>query len=274
MKRNPVRDFVRTLAGTVLDFAYPSLGRDIASGEATGRNLRLKRLVLQARLGRARWRGDEAAVQATLHDFWQGDAPGNYYDRYADRFQRWFLGPHHEIVEALVAEVARRPYVRLVEIGCGDGRVLAHLAGSLPELGELVGLDINAAIIARTSAAHADDPRLTFRAGNALDLFDDHRGDGTILLTYGGVMEYFSGDELAGLFRRLAGHAGVAVALVEPVDPSHDLSNDTASHVFGAENSFSHNHCHLLEREGYTVRFRREMDLGGARWMLVIATRD
>lgn len=274
MKARPLRDFARALAGTALDVFYPALGREIASGEATGRNRKLKRLVLQSRLARARLRGDDKAVQSILHDFWQGDAPGNYYDRYADRFQKWFLGPHHEIVEALVAEVGRHPYRRLVEIGCGDGRVLGHLAGRLPDVPAFVGLDINASIIAQAEAAHAADPRLSFRAGNALDLFDSHRGDGTILLTYGGVMEYFSGADLSALFRRLARHAGTAVALVEPVDPAHDLAADTSSHVFGAENSFSHNHRHLLEREGYTVRFMREMAVGGARWVLLLATRD
>lgn len=260
------------MVGTCLEIVRPRLGREMAAGEATGRDTRLRRLVLHARLERARWRGDEAAVQAALHDFWQSDAPGDYYDRYADRCRTWFMGPHHGIVDTIKAEVARHPYARLVEIGCGDGYVLAHLAEHLPDVPEFIGLDINAAIIARAAAAHAGNPRLTFRAGNALDLFDDLCGDATILLTYGGVMEYFSGAELAGLLQRVARHEGTAVALVEPVDPAHDLADDADSHVFGPENSFSHNHRRLLERNGFTVRLAREMNVDDIRWMMALAT--
>jgi SAM-dependent methyltransferase len=274
MKKSGIRDAVRTVAGTALDVVFPSLGHEIGESNADGANPKLKRLVLQARLYRARRRGDEAAIQSALHAYWQGNASGNYYDRYANRFQLWFLGPHQVIVEALAEEVARRRYVRLVEFGCGDGRVLAHLAEKLPQVPELVGLDINEAIIARTSAALAVPPRLAFRAGNARALFGELCGDDTVLMTYGGVMEYFTADELSSFFRHLAGKRSTAVALVEPVDPSHDLFSDPGSHVFGAENSFSHNHSSLLESAGFTVRFFREMNVGGVRWVLLLATRD
>jgi SAM-dependent methyltransferase len=268
------RDAVRTVAGTALDIVRPGLGRRLGESGAGQANPRLKRLVLHARLSRARRRGDEAAIQAALHAYWQGDAPGDYYDRYANRFQLWFLGPHQAIVEALASEAARRPYGRIVELGCGDGRVLAHLAGRLPRVPELLGLDINEAIIARTSAALADPPRLTFRAGNARAMFAEVCGDNTLLMTYGGVMEYFTADDLSRFFRHHAGRKNTAVALVEPVDPSHDLTADPGSHVFGAENSFSHNHGSLLERAGFAVRFFQEMNLGGVRWVLLLATRD
>ena len=85
-------------------------------------------------------------------------------------------------------------------------------------------------------------------------------------------MEYFSAETLTSMFTRLAQHGPAAVALVEPVDPSHDLARDAASHAFGQENSFSHNHEKLLVRAGYRVIFRKTLRLGGASWMMLLAT--
>lgn len=60
-------------------------------------------------------------------------------------------------------------------------------------------------------------------------------------------MEYFSFETLTKVFCQLAKPHPAAVALVEPVDPDHDLLNDPASYAFGQENSFSHNHESLSE---------------------------
>lgn len=268
---NRVRRLGKTAVGTGLDLLHPRLGREIDAGLSTGRNAKLKQWVIHARLERARARGDARAVETELHRYWQGDAAADFYDRYTDRFRDWFLGPHQAVFDALAEAHARRPFARLVEIGCGDGRVLAHLAGRLPGLADALGLDINPGIIARNRDAFARRPLLRFEAGNALDRLDDIARPGTAVVTYGGVMEYIRAADLARLFARLAALPGTAVALVEPVDPGHDLARDPESHVFGQENSFSHNHAALLADAGLTVAWRQAMDLGGVRWTLMLA---
>jgi SAM-dependent methyltransferase len=266
-----VRRMGKTAVGTGLDLLHPRLGREIDAGVRTGRNARLKQWVIHARLERARARGDTRAVETELHRYWQGDAAADFYDRYTDRFRDWFLGPHQVVFDALSKTHAVSPFARLAEIGCGDGRVLAHLAGRLPGLSDALGLDINPGIVARNRDTFADRPLLRFADGNALDALDDIARPCTAVVTYGGVMEYIRAEDLSRLFSRLAALPGTAVALVEPVDPVHDLARDPRSHVFGQENSFSHNHRALLEAAGLEIAFGQNMDLGGVRWTLMLA---
>ena len=141
-----------------------------------------------------------------------------------------------------------------------------------PTWQNFIGVDINPVIIARDRVDFAPNPRLQFLSADASVWLAQNAKAGTILLTYGGVMEYFADTTLTAMFATLAQHHPAAVALVEPVDPAHDLAQDAASHAFGQENSFSHNHEKLLQAAGYHVMFRKTLSLGGASWVMLLAT--
>ena len=270
-----VRDRLRALFGGVVELAVPSLAREIDEGRSSGRALRLKRAIVHARLRRAEWRNDAAALERALQARWRSDVNDDFYTAYVARFDAWFHGPHYRVIDALADAVAANPrLVRLVEAGCGDGRALAHLAERLPGLQELVGLDLNARIIARNVRVHGNRPRLRFEHGDARRWLAEQTCDGTILFSYGGVLEYVSEPELAAMLARLGRHRDTAVALVEPVDPRHNLTSDAASHPHGQERSFSHNHVALLAAAAFTIRFAEELTLHGIRWMMVLAVSE
>jgi SAM-dependent methyltransferase len=268
-----LRSLARTILGTSMEFLRPGIARDLDRGARRGENLRAKTWIVHARLRRARMRGDTGAAQAALAQYWQADTGDFFYDRYRDRFDAWFHGPHQVLIDQL-AQVADRMALRdLVEIGCGDGRALVHCAARMPGLARLTGIDINAPIIARNIAAHSADPRLSFAHGDAAGWLAAHPVAGRALLSYGGVMEYFAPDTLRAIFAGLAAHAPAAVALCEPVAPDHDLATQTASRMFGQESSFSHNHAHLLRAEGFDIHWQEDAAHGGVRWMMLLATR-
>jgi trans-aconitate methyltransferase len=270
-----VRDRLRALFGDVVELVVPSLAREIDEGRSSGRALRLKRAIVHARLRRAESRNDAAALERALQARWRSDVNDDFYAAYVTRFDAWFHGPHYRVIDALADAVAVNPrLVRLVEAGCGDGRALAHLAERLPGLQELVGLDLNARIIARNVRVHGDRPRLRFEHSDARRWLAEQTRDGTILFSYGGVLEYVSEPELAAILARLGRHRDTAVALVEPVDPRHNLTSDAASHPHGQERSFSHNHVALLAAAAFTIRFAEELTLHGIRWMMVLAVSD
>jgi SAM-dependent methyltransferase len=265
------RETMKLLAGNLLEVLAPWVRRDLDANRHSGRFIKLKRWILYARTARAKARGDARALQKSLFHFWRADTADVYFDRYQDRYEKWFLGPHHEIVDQLAKLARSGAYTRLVEVGCGAGRVLQHCASAMPQVPEFIGVDINPVIIARDEAAFAQNPRLQFLSADASVWLQENARPGTILLTYGGVMEYFSAETLTSIFRGLAQHHPAAVALVEPVDPNHDLAADPASHVFGQENSFSHNHEKLLQNAGYRTLFRKELRLGGVSWVMLLA---
>ncbi len=65
---------------------------------------------------------------------------------------------------------------RMLDIGCGDGKITAHIAGLLPH-GSVLGIDSSAAMVAfaRESFTGADYPNLSFAVGDAsrLDFSDE-----------------------------------------------------------------------------------------------------
>ena len=107
---------------------------------------------------------------------------------------------------------------------------------------------------------------------NAQDWVPEHTGPGTLLFTSGGVLEYFSQHGLEALIKRHTQQPDSVIAIVEPLDPAHDLQNDPDSHIFGQENSFSHNHRRILEKFDYHVRFEEEHQMGPIRWSMMMAT--
>lgn len=266
------RGTIKLWAGSLLEILAPKITRDLDRGLNSGRSIKIKRWILYARTVRARAGDDVGALQKSLFHFWRADTADTYYDQYLDRYQKWFLGPHHIIVDQLASLSRSGTYSRLVEVGCGAGRVLEHCASAMPEISDVIGVDINPVIIARNKTSFAQNPRLQFLSADASVWLQQNGQRGTILLTYGGVMEYFAGPTLSAMFYTLALHQPTAVALVEPVDPAHDLANDATSHAFGEENSFSHNHEKLLEAAGYDVVFHKTLKLGGASWVMILAT--
>jgi SAM-dependent methyltransferase len=253
-----------------LEVLRPDLAREIDEGRGTGRYLRQKGWILQSRIARARLRGDTAAVEKALSSFWKGDTADFFYSLYRDRFEQWFLTIHQPLIGALEREVRCAGLTDLFEIGCGDGRALEHCLRRMPQLRRLIGIDINESIVNRNRRTFADEPRLSFLAGNATELLPPQLADGTVVLSYGGVMEYLREAEVARLYASLAACKRVAAAHVEPLDPLHDLSAEPGSRVFGVENSFSHNYPRLMRENGLVPIYAEDFMHDGLRWLMLL----
>lgn len=269
------KDALKLMVGRVAELARPDLGREIDDARNSWRAPALKRAILYARLRRAQSRGDAAAIETALAAFWLGDSGDKFHDRYAEERLNLFREHHAVVVDALagVLEASGGRFSRLVEIGCGDGKVLAYCAERLPSISEAIGLDINAAVIARVSAEQPAGGRLSFARAEARDWLVANPLPGTVVFSNGGVLEYFSQDNLDKLLQALARSAPAAIALVEPVAPEHDLQRQAESFAFGHEYSFSHNHAHRLSAAGFEVVFAQEVQTSQARWMLMIGVR-
>lgn len=266
------RDALKRMIGRVADIALPHLGREIDDDRNTAHAPQLKRAILLSRLERARARGDGAAIETALAAFWKGNAGDNFHDNYAKERFDLFLEHHAVVIDALADLVDKRgvPFSRLVEIGCGDGTVLAYSADRLPFVVEAVGLDINAAVIARVAAAQPQGGKLSFATAEARDWLIANPKPGTVVLTNGGVLEYFSQHNFDRLLHALAMQPPAAIVLIEPVAPHHDLQTTPDSFVFGHERSFSHNHRRRLNEAGFEVAYENELYISDVRWMLMI----
>lgn len=262
----------KILAGQLGEKLFPSVVNEINTGTHSGKDLRLKRAILYARSHRAKKLGNEEVMENTLHQFWKTDTANDYYNRYGERFQDWFLGPHQALIDRIDDYSQRNNIEQMIEVGCGDGRVLDHCATRLTGIKKFIGLDINPMIINENKQRYAASKNMDFVSANAQEWVPRNTGPGSLLFTYGGVLEYFSQNGLNKLFERHTRQHGSVIALVEPLDPSHDLENDPDSHIFGLENSFSHNYRRILDKFNYNIRFEEEQRVGSVRWIMMMAT--
>lgn len=268
------RDTLKLVIGQMAEIALPSLGREIDEVRNPGRAAKLKQAIVYARLRRAHARGDVAAMDEALSDFWKGGEGDRFHDNFAEARFKLFQEQHAVVVDALAAHIAATgaPFNRLVEIGCGDGQVLAECVRRLPSITHAIGIDINASVIARASAEYAADPRLSFVNADAREWLTANQRAGTVMLSNGGVLEYFSPENVQALFEALTLARPAAVVLVEPAASDHDMERQAGSFAFGREYSFSHNHHQRLTKAGFNLIFEREAPAAiGHRLMLMAA---
>jgi len=271
----PVKSRAKYLVGVVLERMLPSVVEEIEAGNNAHRLAWVKKQIINLRVKRAANNKNFEQLQSSFKQYWQGKEGGRFYGGFPKRFDEWFMGDHHIFVEELKKILSdSNKFKALIEIGCGDGQVLNYLSDTLPSIENFVGLDINDEVVAKNQTAYASNTRLAFHSVDAAAWVPENIQAGTVLLTYGGVYEYFSETVLRRIFGKLAReHRPSLVVLTEPVSPNHDMEIDNISRPFGMESSLSHNYRYLLSDSGYQVVFSRELR-GDICWNIIIAIAD
>jgi SAM-dependent methyltransferase len=186
----PASRRLKACVGRLLRRLSPGLARRVRERPFSGEWGLAGKLIRNADLADAVDSGDHRALQRYHQDFWSSKtAEADFYDRFANRFEDLFLRHHAGIVDR-IAEVVSGWGVgaRVVEVGAGDGLVLAHLASRLSEFDSFHGIDLNPAQVAASREAHVSDPRLRFEAANIMDWLGGNPSPKSLLFTNGGVL--------------------------------------------------------------------------------------
>lgn len=265
-----MRNTIRQTCGSVASQLFRQKTATLAKGEEIPQNW-IDRLISNELIRQAADEGNHTMLRDRLANYWQGSAGDFFYQEFSERFDSWFMGPHYSNVEALKKTLLRssNKYRQLYEIGCGDGQVLNHLSRCLPNLNHFTGLDLNERIIARNSDFYLSD-RLSFHACDAGEWLSENAEEGSVIFTYGGVLEYFLEQELTDMFTMLRQKSPIAISLVEPVYEDFDMKGETRSRTCGQEHSFSHNYRYLLEKAGYDIVHYQEPEME-FRWVMIVA---
>lgn len=242
-------------AGSLLRGLFPRLSRQVDAAPFDPAWDWRGRLIRNAHLFDAIRTRDHATLQRYLHHFWATGESAGFFDRFSHRFEDLFLRHHLGLVDALdrlAPEFARRP-PRLVEIGSGDGRVLAYLAGRLPWVAEFHGIDLNARQIVACRERHAHQPAFHFHCEDALGWLRRQPEAPTILFANGGVLEYLRRSQISTLLTDLLDRGSPAVvAITESLAVDHDLTADRDSYPYGLEIAFSHAYPAIAAEVGFT----------------------
>lgn len=257
----PASRRIKAFVGRLLRLLSPGLAKGVREKPFSGEWGFAGRLIRNADIADAVESGDHRALQRFHQDFWTSTAAeAEFFDRFANRFEDLFLRHHVGIVDRIEEIVAAwGDGARVVEVGAGDGLVLAHLASRLSGFDSFHGIDLNAGQIAASSEVHSADSRLRFEAANIMDWLGRNPAPKSLLFTNGGVLEYLRRDELLSLFQELKSSGlPCAVALTESVGLDHRFDTETASYPYALECALSHNYAAILREAGFAIRWERD----------------
>jgi len=148
--------------------------------------------------------------------------------------------------------------------------VLEFLSQRFPQAEQLVGIDVDEKQIERNKQSF-ENPKLNFVTSGALEWIERHAEPNSLVVSNGGVLEYFLQDEVSTLFEAIRRAGNTAIALIETLGTNHDLERDPSTHPYGPELSFSHNYPRLLAAAGFEVVHQHErISESGMRWIRLL----
>jgi len=257
----PTSRRVKACLGRLLRVLSPGLAKRVREKPFSGGWGIAGKFLRNADLADAVEAGDHHCLQRYHQDFWSSTAAeADFYDRFGNRFEDLFLCFHTEIVDRIADVVAGwEKGARVVEVGAGDGLVLAYLASRLSGFDSFIGIDLNPGQVAASCKTHAADSRLRFETANIMDWLGKYPAPKSLLFTNGGVFEYLRRDELLSLFRDLK-ESGLpcAVALTESVGLDHRFDTESDTYPYGLECALSHNYAAILREAGFKIRWERD----------------
>lgn len=257
----PPARLIKGLIGRPLISLLPKYSPAIRERPFRGEWGALGRLIRNGYYLRAVAEGDHGLIHDFLQDYWASSASQGFFDHFQHRFETLFMRHHEGIVPEIrrIADEWAGVVPRLVEIGVGDARVLAHLESQLPGFGEFHGIDVNEEQISINRKEFRGREKFHFWTENAHHWLIRHPGAGTVIFTNGGVFEYMTRRQLLELFRELAAvNRPCAVAVTETVALDHDLTKERRSLLYGPEFAFSHNYPKLLEEAGFELCWQQD----------------
>jgi hypothetical protein len=276
----PLHRLLKGTAGRMLMSVRPELSTKIRN-EPFASPLPLSgRLIRNGHFMKAVGDEDHAMIRDFLRDYWSSGASDEFYEGLSHRYETLFLAHHSSIVEETrrAMECSGFPFRRMVEIGSGDGKILDHFRRCLPDLREFHGVDVNLRQVENNRCIYQQSGRMSFHHSDGLRWLVKNGGPGTVLVTNGGVLEYFTRPELESLFGRMSCEwRNCVVSLTESIAADHDLAREPGTYPYGWELSLSHNYIALLSESGFTITHvndrlttPEEADTVG-RWLQVVA---
>jgi hypothetical protein len=153
------------------------------------------------------------------------------------------------ILEKAIRESTKNN-LRIVEIGTGNGDVVAYLAKNFPEH-TFIGVDFS---IRNAKEKYCDVNNLVFIKGYALDLLDNKKLVGDIIFS-SSTFCVFTPIELENYFSLLRKNSFREIILNEPSWAGYKQKNNNeiiSKHLEGAV--WFHNYCGYLLKEGYNIK--------------------
>jgi len=261
-----IKKTFKLILGNASLIIQPSLKKKFLAGyHPKSRLERITLATLVSNLGKKGELGELAKVHKNL---WANADAFQFYAWSDKRFDSWFKRVKPEIEATIQRFIEVGIDSKVVEIGCGSGKILNHFYGKF-SFDKLLGLDINEQLIDYNKSNYHNHPKLKFEAADASLWVDKNNAPKTIYLTFGGVLEYFTESELIGLLQSINKGKSTAILFFEPIAQDFDLNNENHSRIFGSELSFSHPYPRFVNELGMKIILNKNIVIGNFRFILL-----
>ncbi|MFD1015388.1 methyltransferase domain-containing protein [Winogradskyella rapida] len=250
--------FLTNTVGRMLVALRPQKVKQLSEKGLTlvlGDNLSLsERLMRRAILNNIEKNEDYEQLAQLHKTYWakQGD---DFVNNTEANLKNVHLPAYKATLEVLNAEILNAPlaFDKLVEIGTGNGSVLNYLSTTFPSVKDFIGIDLSKEQTKINQINYKDNPKLKFVGGDVLDWLEQQQQGNYVFLTFRGVLEYFTQQQLTAFFEKLNALGSIIFFAIEPTDAAHNYETSPNSKVYGVEGSFSHNYEKLFKDEKFNV---------------------
>ncbi|MEP3371335.1 MAG: class I SAM-dependent methyltransferase [Maribacter dokdonensis] len=223
-----------------------------------GNELNLNERLMCAALLKQAEKNKDFNLLAEYHkNFWQ-QTGRKYFSEKESALNNFFL-PHclpvFEMLKKLL-KASPEKYHTMIELGTGSGEVLEYLGRQFPQIEKFVGIDLSADQIEFNTKKYQQYHKLNFVAADGAEWIRENGTDNMIVFTSGGVLEYFTQQQLKYLFKSLNHLKNTIFIAIEPIGVDVDFTKNPNSQPYGIERSFTHNYTQLFEDTGFSLWYQ------------------
>jgi len=262
-----MKEKIKNVIGNILVAIQPNKAAELAKNGMTiewYHKLTLKeRLMRNAILKKAESSGDFKTLAEFHRNYWVNKGV-DFFSSTDDSFEQVFL-PHCSFIFDLLQEQLLKEsndFDTIVEIGTGNGNVLAYLESKFPKISRFIGIDLSEDQIKINKNRFEKEGNLEFVSADAFDWVASYGEPNMIFITSLGVLEYFTEERLTAFFALLYGLGNIIFVAIEPNGVDHNFSINPNSQPYGHERSFSHNYPVLFENAGFKLWHESKKQLG------------
>lgn len=215
-------------------------------------NLR-KRIIRYAILKKVEKQQDYNRLSALHTNYWKNRGY-DFFRTSSDKFVHEFLPNYKFIFDLLKQKLSEDniEYNTLVEIGSGNGKALNYLSQNLSGIKTFIGLDLSEHQVESNNETYKSNNNLKFIAVDGFKWIKEYTRSNTIVVTMGGVLEYFTQQQIKELLTVLKNLEHIQIITIEPVSNDQKVT-DEKSIIFSPERTFSHNYYYLFQKAGFKI---------------------
>lgn len=250
-------DILTATIGELLVLLQPKKSKYLSKKGMTvvmGNNLSFtEKLMRRALLKKAEQKNDFEAIEEYHQNYWKNNGP-EFFDSTISRLKNDLVTSHFifkNLKEQLLKE--KSEFDTLVEIGTGNGTVLAYLNEELPHLQQFIGIDLSEEQTIINNEKYKQNSKLSFVNSDGFDWVKENGQNNTIFLTFMGVLEYFTESRLQDFLSTIACLDKIIFIAIEPNGLKHDFTKNPNSIPYGTERSFSHNYLKLFQNSKFRI---------------------